>query len=987
MSVTATTSRPLGDAGWIRAFFTRATSMVRWTAWGCASFVALTFLAQPVSAGAQLALSLGVIGLMSAIWLLAPRNRLVRSLFLALGSLVVVRYVYWRATGTLPPFSDPLSFGIGFLLLLAELYCVLILAISLIINADPLVRAPPPFGDATTLPTVDIFIPTYNEDEYILATTIAAAKSIEYPPDKLTVWLLDDGGSNQKCNDRDPAKAAVAKARRESLTQLCADLGARYLTRAKNEHAKAGNLNNGLKFSTGEIVVVFDADHAPFRSFLRETIGHFALDPKLFLVQTPHVFLNPDPIEKNLKTFDRMPSENEMFYGVTQRGLDKWNGSFFCGSAALLRREALATTGGFSGITITEDCETAFELHANGWTSVYVDKPLIAGLQPETFESFIGQRSRWCQGMFQIMMLKNPALKSGLAPIQRLAYLSSMTFWFFPLPRLAFMMAPLLHIFFDVKIFVSSIDEAIAYTATYVVVNMMVQNYLYGHVRWPWVSELYEYVQGVYLAKAIASVVWSPRKPTFNVTAKGISMEEEHLSSLAKPFLIIFGLLASGVITAGWRYLYEPGVTNLMLVVGLWSLFNLIIAGAALGAVAERPQVERIPGLGVARHGSLTLGGDTVALEITRVSPAGCTARIVGGSGIDFERNVGLARLAIETVVEGRELPTLPALVGAGAANGELSLAFVALAPREYLTIADLMYGDASAIVKFLASRRKHKNLLAGSARFIAWGVTEPVRALRYASLEMRRKRAAAKRFAPPAPASAPLVEVASVVENLAMQIPSAELLARLAFPVPAAANAVAAPSAAVISEGVAAQSSAIVTVDSAPAASIGQARVAEGPVLAATPSVAVVPMAAATPIVAPVALTNAPAAPATAAQSISPEVHAVAPSVQAVDSPVPAAALAIRAVAPAQPVVQPPQPAMAERWLAMMLTMAKAEKDAGSTSIRAIVEARRSAAATEITPAGWMACLLAMAAAVAQDNTLCEGGREPAATHVSRAA
>ncbi len=129
-------------------------------------------------------------------------------------------------------------------------------------------------------------------------------------------------------------------------------------------------------------------------------------------MQTPHVFLNRDPIERNLRTFDRMPSENEMFYSVTQRGLDKWNGSFFCGSAAVLRRAALDETNGFSGITVTEDCETAFELHRTGWTSVYVDKPLTAGLQPETFESFIGQRSRWCQGMFQLFLMKNPLLKT-----------------------------------------------------------------------------------------------------------------------------------------------------------------------------------------------------------------------------------------------------------------------------------------------------------------------------------------------------------------------------------------------------------------------------------------------------------------------------------------------------------------------------------------------------------------------------------------------
>ena len=109
-----------------------------------------------------------------------------------------------------------------------------------------------------------------------------------------------------------------------------------------------------------------------------------------------------------------MPSENEMFYGVIQRGLDKWNAAFFCGSAAVLRREALVTTNGFSGLTITEDCETALELHSRGWNSVYVDKPLIAGLQPETFASFIGQRSRWAQGMMQILRFKIPPFKRGL---------------------------------------------------------------------------------------------------------------------------------------------------------------------------------------------------------------------------------------------------------------------------------------------------------------------------------------------------------------------------------------------------------------------------------------------------------------------------------------------------------------------------------------------------------------------------------------------
>ena len=55
------------------------------------------------------------------------------------------------------------------------------------------------------------------------------------------------------------------------------------------------------------------------------------------------------------------------------------------------------------------------DLHAHGYRSAYLDEPLIAGLQPESFSSFIGQRSRWAQGMIQILLLKNVLWRSGLS--------------------------------------------------------------------------------------------------------------------------------------------------------------------------------------------------------------------------------------------------------------------------------------------------------------------------------------------------------------------------------------------------------------------------------------------------------------------------------------------------------------------------------------------------------------------------------------------
>ena len=711
----------------------RVASFARWFVWAITGTSMMLLLAQPVSVNTQLLLSITVILAMAGIWWKGT-GRLARMGFITIGSLVVLRYIYWRATSTLPSWNEPVSLGIGAILFAAELYCVVFLAINLIINADPLKRSLPAVMPDEALPNVDVFVPSYNEDEEILAMTLSAARRMDYPAKKLTVWLLDDGGTDQKCNDKNPASAAGARARRASLQALCAELGVNYLARERNEHAKAGNLNAGLKASHAEIIVVFDADHVPFRQFLRETVGYFAQDEKLFLVQTPHVFLNPDPIEKNLATFDRMPSENEMFYSITQRGLDKWDGSFFCGSAALLRRAALEQTGGFSGITITEDCETAFELHARGWSSLYVDKPLIAGLQPETFASFIGQRSRWCQGMFQIMLLKNPAMKPGLRLIQRLAYLSSMTFWLFPLPRMIFTLAPLLHIFFDVKIFVSSIDEAIAYTATYIVVNLMLQNYLYGRVRWPWMSELYEYVQGVFLSQAILSVLTSPRKPTFNVTAKGQSLDHDHLSRLAPPFMIIFAILALGVLTAGYRYMFEPGVTSLMLVVGLWTLVNLVIAGAALGAVAERKQTDRFPRLPIQRKAELRLDSRAIEVTVENVSAGGCGALfdVADGDNTGLHRGA-VGELRVKPLDGCVASAPLPVRIVRSEAGAPLGLAFNGLSRHDYFSLADLMYGDAAAIAKFLGRRRGHMDLFRGTVQFLIWSVEGPFRAARLA--------------------------------------------------------------------------------------------------------------------------------------------------------------------------------------------------------------------------------------------------------------
>ena len=168
--------------------------------------------------------------------------------------------------------------------------------------------------------TVDVFITTYNEPVDLVMATAIAARDIRYPHE---TWVLDDGA-------RDEMRLAAAAA------------GVGYITRGDDWtnrplHAKAGNLNNALMATHGEFMLILDADQIPDARILDHTLGYFT-DPLVALVQTPQQFGNvPDD--------DPLGSQAPLFYGPIQQGKDGWNAAFFCGSNALLRRDALMQLG------------------------------------------------------------------------------------------------------------------------------------------------------------------------------------------------------------------------------------------------------------------------------------------------------------------------------------------------------------------------------------------------------------------------------------------------------------------------------------------------------------------------------------------------------------------------------------------------------------------------------------------------------------------
>ena len=234
-------------------------------------------------------------------------------MLIVLSLTVSCRYIWWRYTSTLN-WDDPVSLVCGLILLFAETYAWIVLVLGYFQVVWPLNRQPVPLPkDMSLWPSVDIFVPTYNEDLNVVKNTIYASLGIDWPKDKLNIWILDDGG-------------------REEFRQFAQNVGVKYIARTTHEHAKAGNINNALKYAKGEFVSIFDCDHVPTRSFLQMTMGWFLKEKQLAMMQTPHHFFSPDPFERNLGRFRKTPNEGTLFYGLVQDGNDMWDATFFCGS-------------------------------------------------------------------------------------------------------------------------------------------------------------------------------------------------------------------------------------------------------------------------------------------------------------------------------------------------------------------------------------------------------------------------------------------------------------------------------------------------------------------------------------------------------------------------------------------------------------------------------------------------------------------------------
>jgi len=519
-------------------------------------------------ASVAIPLSLIVLALVS---LLSWRKRGHR-VILALTLFLFARYLLWRGLYTLNTANWP-SLLLSWTVYTAEVYAFVQILLFAYHAWSPRERQPELLR---SYPTVDVFVPVVNEPLAILRRTLVGCVNQDYPRDRFRVHVLDDGN-------------------REEIKALAASLKCGYIRRTDRQHAKAGNLNHALGETSGEIIAIFDVDHVPMSSFLKDTVGFFQ-DERVGFVQTPHHFYNPDVFQKNLQLDGFLKNEQSLFYRVLQAGRDGHNSAFFAGSCGLFRRRALAEIGGFRTDTVTEDIHTSMMVHARGYRSCYLNKVLAAGLMPETFESSMKQRIRWAMGHVQILFQTNPFTIRGLSIAQRLGYFASIFYFLHGIPRLICLVAPLFALLLGIIPVTADVPSLVTFFGSYYLATLVMLRTVSRGSRNAFWSDVYETADCVALSWATLKTAIRPwKKRPFVVTPKGRTQEHRGFArfSYILPHLIIMGLLIAGLVM-GIR-LWMANVPLPGLEVSLfWGAVNFVLVSVAILAAAELPEWRRM---------------------------------------------------------------------------------------------------------------------------------------------------------------------------------------------------------------------------------------------------------------------------------------------------------------------------------------------------------------------------------------------------------
>ena len=233
---------------------------------------------------------------------------------------------------------------------------------------------------SSKLPFVTVQIPTFNE-----LAAIRCAKScldFDYPKEKYEIIIGDDSNIpeiSQKLNEFAAANKLI-----------------KIIKRSSNEGYKPGNLNNMLKHSNGEIIVIFDSDFIPKPDFLARIVNPFIKNKNTAGVQARWNLINSN---QNLISVLGATIVSTCHHITIPFMYNRRKIAFLCGSAEAVRKDVLVKLGAWENGNLTEDIEFSLRLLEKGYKIEYLDDLECDSEVPFTLKDLYKQQMRWAYGV------------------------------------------------------------------------------------------------------------------------------------------------------------------------------------------------------------------------------------------------------------------------------------------------------------------------------------------------------------------------------------------------------------------------------------------------------------------------------------------------------------------------------------------------------------------------------------------------------------
>ena len=229
-------------------------------------------------------------------------------------------------------------------------------------------------------PQVAVFVGCKNE-ELVVDGMLTALLALDYPADRLTLVVVDDG-SDDRTGELLDARAALDP--RLKVLHRAAGAGG----------GKSGALNDALALVDAEVVLVFDADHEPDPYVLRRLVRHFR-DPKVSAVMGRCIIRNGQESTMATTVFVDFLSG----YLVNEYGRQAlFELPAYGGANCAVRMSTLRQLGGWNPDTVTEDTDLTLRVLLQGQrvrydvTAVDYEEAVVSA------KRFWTQRYRWARG-------------------------------------------------------------------------------------------------------------------------------------------------------------------------------------------------------------------------------------------------------------------------------------------------------------------------------------------------------------------------------------------------------------------------------------------------------------------------------------------------------------------------------------------------------------------------------------------------------------